>query len=172
MRKLSLLLLSILLIPVLFLTSCSDDAGGATPSVTATLATSPAASATAVPETTATVATDGSSAQNVSTDGAIKGSVKVDFTGAPRELEAIDMPFSVPEGSTAWQAVTEALGEDNVSSQDFGGDLGVFITGFKGVAAEGNHFWEFKLNGDSAEVGAGKYEVKQGDVLEFVYSSF
>jgi hypothetical protein len=167
-RKLPLLLL---LISVLLLAACGDDSN-ATPTATAALASSPTATASVSAQTTATTTPAPSGGSGAASDSAIEGTLKVDFTGAPEELEAIDKPFSVPEGSSAWDAVKEALGEDNVSSQDFGGDLGVFVTGFKGVDAEGNHFWEFKVNGESSNVGAGKYEVKQGDVLEFAYSSF
>ena len=69
------------------------------------------------------------------------------------------MEFEVEAGSTAWEAIKAALGEDNFSFQDFGGDLGVFITGFNGVDAEGNNFWEFKPNGETAEVGGAEVEV-------------
>ncbi len=96
----------------------------------------------------------------------------VDFTGAPQELESIEADFEVAAETIAWEAVKAALGEENLSFQDFGGDLGIFITGFSGVQADGNHFWEFKVNGGTAEAGVSKYKVKQGDVLEFVYSSF
>jgi hypothetical protein len=117
-------------------------------------------------------ATQSASTQNASVDDAIQGTVTVDFTGAPQERERIDMPFEVAAGTKAWDAIKMALGEENVSSQEFSGGLGVFITGFNGVEAEGNHFWEFKVNGETVEVGVSQYEVQQGDVLEFVYSSF
>jgi hypothetical protein len=107
-----------------------------------------------------------------SSPAAIQGSVRVDFTGAPKELDPIDATFSVEPGSTAWDAVRMSLGDENLSFQDYGGDLGIFVSGFKGVDAEGNHFWELKINGESAQVGVAKYEVNQGDVLEFVYSSY
>ena len=103
---------------------------------------------------------------------AVSGTVRVDFTGAPEELEAIEATYEVDAGTNAWEAIKQALGEDNLAFQDFGGDLGVFITGFTGVEAEGDHFWEFKLNGETSEAGVSKYEVQDGDVLEFVYSSF
>jgi hypothetical protein len=103
---------------------------------------------------------------------AVLGTVAVDFTGAPKELEPITATFSVEQGSKAWDAIKQALGEDRLTYQDFGGDLGIFITGFDGVEAEGNHFWEFRVNGEGADVGVSKYEVMSGDVLEFVYSSY
>jgi hypothetical protein len=103
---------------------------------------------------------------------AIQGTISVDFTGAPQEFEAIKVPFEVAPETTAWDAIKTVLGEENLTFMDFGGDLGIFISGFNGVNAEGNHFWEFKINGEGAETGVSKYVVQQGDVLEFVYSSF
>ncbi len=149
MRKLPILLL---LIPLILLSSCGDDDAGASPQ--------------------ATQAPSAATTQTASSEAAIEGMVSVDFTGAPEELDAIEVAFEVAPGSTAWQAVAMALGEDKLAFQDFGGDLGVFISGFNGVEAEGDHFWEFKINGESAQVGVGKYEVQQGDVIEFVYSSY
>ena len=132
----------LLLVPLLLLAACSDDDDSAP-------ATGPAGSA-----------------------ATISGSVGVDFTGAPQELDVIEATFEVEAGTTAWDAIKVALGEENLAFEDFGGDLGIFITGFNGVQAEGNHFWEFKVNGETAEAGVSKYEVTDGDVLEFVYSSF
>jgi hypothetical protein len=153
MRRLSLLLC---ILPLLLLAACSDDDSD----------TDPAASPTAVAAATSEApATTGDA-------GAVTGTVSVDFTGAPQEMEPVQAPFEVEQGSTAWDAVRQALGEDNVSFEDFGGDLGIFISGFNGVEAEGNHFWEFRVNGEGAQSGVSKYEVQQGDMLEFVYSSF
>lgn len=144
----------LLLIPLLLLTACSDDDGGSQ------VATAP----TNAPAATATL--------DAPADAAIAGSIRVDFTGAPEELDAIDLSFEVPEGTKAWDAIKEALGEENLSFQDFGGDLGIFITGFNGVQAQGNHFWEFRINGETAGAGVSAYVIQPDDVLEFVYSSF
>ena len=104
--------------------------------------------------------------------GTVAATVVVDFTGSPEEREKLEAAFTVEAGTTAWEAVQQALGEENLRYQDFGGDLGIFITGFYGVEVQGNHFWEFRLNGETAEQGVSKYVVQPGDVLEFVYSSF
>ena len=139
-------------VSLLLAAACSDDDGDA------------AVSSSPTPAATATQTA-------VSTDS-ILGRVNVDFKGAPQELEALDVAFEVEPESTAWDAIKLALGEENLTFQDFGGDLGIFISGFNGVNAEGNNFWEFKINGEGAEVGVSKYQVQQGDVLSFVYSSF
>lgn len=157
MRRFFTLLLTL---PFLLLVACSDDEPDNTD-----LAAPPAATATVTANETTT-------AESPTPAAVVEGTVSVDFTGAPEELEAIEAPFEVEAGSTAWEAVQVALGEDNVSYQDFGGDLGIFVSGFNGVDAQGNNFWEFRINGESASKGVGSYEVQPGDVLEFVYSSF
>jgi hypothetical protein len=148
MRRLSILLL---LIPFWLLAACSDDDDD-----------EPAASATSP----AAIQAAASGAE-----AAIKGSITVDFTGSPDERERVEATFDVAPGTTAWDAVKTALGEENLTFEDFGGTLGIFITGFNGVEVEGNHFWEFKVNGEGSEVGVSSYVVQQGDMIEFVYSS-
>ena len=152
LRPIPKLFLILLALPLFLLVACSDDDAGASDPATA----APAATVT----------------QEAPSDAAIKGTVVVDFTGAPEELAKVETAFEVGPESSAWDAVKMALGEDNLVFNDFGGDLGIFISGFNGVEAEGNHFWEFKVNGETAEVGVSKYVVQQGDVIEFVYSSF
>ena len=150
----------VLLLPLLLLSACSDDGESANPSPTPTLAV------------VATATTEAPDPTGAATEAAIEGTVIVDFTGAPEELDRIESEFSVEPGASGLDAVEAAIGEENLSVQDFGGDLGVFVTGFSGVEAQGNHFWEFRLNGESSQVGLSKYEVQPGDVIEFVYSSF
>jgi len=142
--KLRLFLL-VALLPIIWLgAACSDNDNGSSPNATATIA---------------------SQAQ-------VKGTVVIDFTGAPTQKAKVEAPFAIASDGKALLAIQQALGSANVSTKDFGGDLGVFITGFFGVIAEGNHFWEFSVNGKSSDVGAGNYVVKDGDVLSFKYSSF
>jgi hypothetical protein len=80
------------------------------------------------------------------------------------------MSFAVEPGTNAWTAIQSAIGTQNLTFQDYGGNLGIFINGFYGVQAEGNHFWEFYVNGKSSEQGVSAYDVKSGDVLEFRYA--
>ena len=96
-----------------------------------------------------------------------QGTVVVNFDGAPAPRPRISRPFSLPSGNTGWEAVKQALGEDNVTYEDYGGDLGILITGFEGVTLSGNRFWELLINGEPAQVGVSSYKVKDGDVLEF-----
>jgi Domain of unknown function (DUF4430) len=99
------------------------------------------------------------------------GRVMIDFTGTPSQRAPVSMPFAVMPGAKALDALELTLGENNVSTQEFSG-LGALITGFYGVQAQGNNFWEFLVNGESSDVGVSSYEVKNGDVLEFRYASF
>ena len=82
------------------------------------------------------------------------------------------MPFAVEPGAKAWDAIKQAVSASNVNSKDYGGDLGIMITGLYGVEAAGNHFWEFVVNGKSSEKGVSNYAVQDGDILEFRYAAF
>jgi hypothetical protein len=98
--------------------------------------------------------------------------VSINFSGSPSDTrQLISMTSSVADGANAWEAIKATLGESNLTFQDYGGSLGIFITGFFGVNAQGNSFWEFRVNGQSSDVGVSSYVVKPGDVLEFRYSS-
>ncbi len=101
----------------------------------------------------------------------VRGTVVVNFAGTPSQRPTASVPFEVSPGQNALTAIRQAIGPSNLTFEDFG-SLGVFITGFNGVQAEGNHFWEFFVNGQSSSVGVSAYIVRNGDVLEFRYSSF
>jgi hypothetical protein len=101
----------------------------------------------------------------------LRGRVMIDFTGTPSQRAPVSMPFAVAPGAKALDAIKAAIGESNISTQEFSG-LGAFVTAFYGVQAQGNNFWEFRINGESSDVGVSSYEVKEGDVLEFRYASF
>jgi hypothetical protein len=97
------------------------------------------------------------------------GTVVVNFAGAPGDPQPTrSEAFAVEPGSTAWLAVQQAIGIDNLIYDDFGGDLGIFISGFYGTVCEWpTCFWEFFVNGVSSFEGVSQYEVQEGDVLEF-----
>jgi hypothetical protein len=98
-----------------------------------------------------------------------RGMVIVDFQGARSN---VTQPFAVPSGTDAWAAIRQALSDSNVGHTDFGAGLGVMVTELYGVSAQGNHFWEFRINGEPATVGVSNYPVKDGDRLELRYSPF
>jgi len=143
-KRLRFLLVALLLPPLISLAAaCSDDSSSGA-------GASPSATAVAI----------------------VRGQVIVNFAGAPSQRSNVSIAFAVSPGTKAFDAIKRALGESNLNTQDFGGSLGLLITGFYGVQAQGNHFWEFLLNGKSSDVGVSGYEVKEGDVLEFRYASF
>ncbi len=158
-----------LLLPLLLLagacSSSKSSASGETPSPVATIG-----SAVIAPSggSSATIVASGPAAA-VAT---LHGTVAIDFTGAPKQHDATPQPYEVAPGTKALDAIKAALGDANLSTKDFGGSLGVYVTGLYGIEPEGNHFWEFTVNGKSSDVGVSTYEVKNGDVLGFKYSSY
>lgn len=79
---------------------------------------------------------------------------------------------NVETGQSAWEAIKKAVGIENVQYTDYGGDLGIFITGFNGIQATGSQYYEFRVNGVSSNVGVSSYICNNADVLEFVLTSF
>jgi hypothetical protein len=102
---------------------------------------------------------------------AVQVQVKLDFAGASTPQPAVAKTVRLPTGSTAWDAITAAVGPENVKFTDYGGSLGVFINGFYGVVPAGNAYWEFGVNGKSSDVGVSQYIVQDRDVIEFHISS-
>ncbi|HEX5368696.1 MAG TPA: DUF4430 domain-containing protein [Dehalococcoidia bacterium] len=155
-----------LLAPLLLLAAACSNGN----SSTATATPQPVAT-TAVAATSGTGVTTGNSGATAAT-AKLHGTVAIDFTGAPQQHDGTPKPFAVDTGTKGLDAIKAALGDTNISTKDFGGSLGVFVTGLYGIEAEGNHFWEFTVNGKSSDVGVSTYEVKDGDALGFKYSSY
>ena len=101
----------------------------------------------------------------------VRGQIIINFAGAPSQRQNVSAAFAVPPETKAWEAIKGALGDGNISSRDFGGSLGIFITGFYGVQAEGNHYWQLYINGQPSQAGVSSYIVKDGDIIEFRYAS-
>ena len=153
-------LLSALLLPLLVLAAaCSSGKSSANSAASSPVAT--IGDAATVPGATGPAAA-----------AMVHGTVAIDFTGAPQQHDGTPKPFAVAPGTKALDAIKAALGDSSISTKDFGGSLGVFVTGFYGIEAEGNHFWEFTVNGKSSDAGVSSYEVKDGDALGFKYSSY
>lgn len=53
-----------------------------------------------------------------------------------------------------------------VKTKSFG-DAGEFVEAINGTAPDAKHFWAFYVNGQSSNVGAGSYELKDGDSIEW-----
>lgn len=97
--------------------------------------------------------------------------VKVDYAGyVDRSADTYSATFS--PNQTAWTVVSTAISIENLQYTDYGGDLGIFITGINGVVPAGNNFWLFRVNGADASLGVSSYVVAENDKIEFVISSF
>jgi hypothetical protein len=123
----------------------------------------------------ASVATGKPSSTDTQSDEAVssvQGVVVINFTGAAAARQSVREPFAISVGSNAWAALQQAVGVRNVGYVDYGGSLGIMVTSLYGTQAQGNHFWEFVINGESASLGVSAYVVKEDDRLEFRYSSY
>jgi hypothetical protein len=65
-----------------------------------------------------------------------------------------------------------AVGINNLQYTDYGGDMGIFITGFNGINAASNQYFEFRVNGVSSTSGVSSYKCNDGDKLDFVLTPF
>lgn len=96
--------------------------------------------------------------------------ILIDYTGKKSQES---YSISIFPHQTAWEAVVSAIGIDNINYTDYGGDFGKFITGFNGISADPNsEFYEFRVNGVSSSVGVSAYECMDGDVLDFILTTF
>lgn len=95
--------------------------------------------------------------------------IKIEYAGQ-RNPDSYNI--NIDAGQSAWEAVKKAVGSQNVQYTDYGGDLGIFITGFNGVSAAGNQYYEFRVNGASSNVGVSSYICNNADLLEFVLTTF
>lgn len=50
--------------------------------------------------------------------------------------------------------------------------LGEYISGIGGKVADESHFWAFLINGEMSQVGAGDYQLVDGDTIEFGWTEF
>lgn len=105
-----------------------------------------------------------------SNENEVRVDVTIDYSGeVDKALETKSV--SVEEGGTAWDVLKTAVGEENIEYKDYGGDMGIFVSGINEVKPEGNKFWLFKVNGEGSDVGVSAYKVQVGDRLEFVISA-
>lgn len=95
--------------------------------------------------------------------------VHVDYAG---QRSADSYTTNITPNETAWEAIQAAVGGGNLQFKDYGGDMGIFITGFNGVAASSSQYYEFRVNGASSSVGISSYHVANNDNLDFVLTSF
>lgn len=122
-----------------------------------------------LPRTTSQPAPAGGRDVAVSTTTA---SVLVDFDDG-RVTTYARVPITA--GDSVWQLM-EVLQRTRglaIESKDFGGDLGVLITGIGGVANDttGSRYWHYWVNQRFAQVGVSAYRVNPGDQVMWKYTS-
>lgn len=82
------------------------------------------------------------------------------------EASNLNQPYNkIKEGQTALDLL-KATHQVEVKSYSFG-DM---VTGIDGNKSDAKHFWEFFVNGKSSNVGAGSYQLKDGDKIEWKLS--
>jgi hypothetical protein len=99
----------------------------------------------------------------------LKIQIGVDYAG---QKAADSYTVSVNPGQTAWDAVAAAVGINHLQYTDYGGNMGIFITGFNGINADSSHYFEFQVNSVSSNAGVSSYKCNDGDKLDFVLTSF
>lgn len=96
-------------------------------------------------------------------------SISIDYAG---EHAISTYSATITSNETAWQAVQDGVGLKNLHYKDYGGSLGIMITGFNGIDASTNQYFDFQINGTSSNVGVSSYIVNDHDMLKFVLTSF
>lgn len=102
---------------------------------------------------------------------ATTSSVLIDY-GDGLMVTYLDLP--VAAGQTVWELLQE-LEERGVTVQakDYGGDLGMLVTGFGSVTndARAGKFWHYWVNQRFATVGVSAYRLEPGDQVFWKYVS-
>ena len=98
----------------------------------------------------------------------IKASVLINPGGEKKQLLGAQ-EVEVERGENALE-LTEEVAKVETSGE---GEM-AFVTSINGRSADSakNEFWELLINGESSQVGAGSYEVQDGDKIEWRVSTF
>ena len=80
---------------------------------------------------------------------------------------------NVEPGDSAYDVLIEAaeLQGIEVVSEDFGGELGKFVSKIGNLEEDNEHYWSFLTQGEYSQVGASSYKVNNGDNLAFTFVS-
>lgn len=79
----------------------------------------------------------------------------------------------LPEGASAFDALTAAARQQRVRVDYSGGMYGTYVSGIGNIAEFGFGSlsgWMYRVNGEYPEVSASAYSLKEGDMVEFVYT--
>lgn len=88
------------------------------------------------------------------------------------EIQAFN-DLEITDGQTAYDLLKKVAAENNLDLKikDYGGSAGAFIEAINKIenSLTKNQYWQYWVNNRYAEIGAGQYELKAGDVLEWKY---
>lgn len=150
-------------------TAQSTNTSSSTSSDTSTPTSTPTPTPTQAPITSTPTPTASPSATPTPTPQGNSVEISIDYAG---QKIKDSYSINVETGQNAWEVIKKAVGVENVQYTDYGGDLGIFITGFNGINATGNQYYGFRVNGVSSNVGVSSYICNNADVLEFVLTTF
>ena len=77
--------------------------------------------------------------------------------------------YSGISANNAFEALLDAVQSENLEVIYKSSDFGVFVEEIAGVKNSKDSFWLYYINGQMAEVGADKYQLKKGDIVEWRY---
>lgn len=79
----------------------------------------------------------------------------------------------IESGDTVFDLLKKTTEQNNLefSYKDYGGEMGIFVESINSIknSISDNRFWQYWVNNVYAQVGAGSYELKDGDVIEWKY---
>ncbi|MBD5384503.1 MAG: DUF4430 domain-containing protein [Ruminococcaceae bacterium] len=81
--------------------------------------------------------------------------------------------ISLPEGTTAFDALIEAARASKLRVDYTGSSYGVYVRGIGFVYEFGfgsESGWTYRVNGSAPQMSAGAYELSDGDTVEFIYT--
>jgi len=78
------------------------------------------------------------------------------------------------ENDNAYTVLARAAAENGFALEtiDYGGSLGIMVTGIGGVNAHDNYFWAFYYNGAMSMVGASSQPVSDGDTTSWKFETW
>lgn len=69
-------------------------------------------------------------------------------------------------------SVLDVLKASGVSYQSQDSSYGEYVTAIDGTAADDTHGWSYTVNGEEPTVGAGDYQVADGDAIVWTYVEY
>lgn len=76
----------------------------------------------------------------------------------------------VSSGAKALAALEQAATGNAITLDLKDTSFGKYVNGIDGRVAEGNKYWQFRVNGKAASVGVDAYVIQKGDAIGFVYT--